>query len=468
MLMFGRRAFFVKQQQRRLLSSVLIPHVPPVTKVTTLGNGFRVATERSVAECETATVGVWIDAGSRYEAQINNGAAHFLEHMAFKGTRRRSQRDLEVMIEDMGAHLNAYTSREQTVYYAKLFKHDARKGVEVLSDILQHSLLEHRAIERERDVILREMEEVNKQREELLLDLLHAAAYENGGLGRTILGPEENIQSLSQQDLKDYIETHYTAPRMLVVAAGNVDHQEIVDLGDEFFGKVPQFSKTNFAVDFESAVFTPKEVRVQTSPEEESRAHVCLAFESANWSSAYATPIMVLQHMLGQWDRFNPSAGGIDSPYHLTRVFSEKELCHSYMHFNTCYRDTGLFGVYLVCPPETVGEAIHEVLSHFATLDSPEAFDQADVDRAKAQVKANIIAQLDALAHVCEEIGRQILTYNRRITLAEVLKRIDAITAEDVRATARHILKHSQGHALAAYGQIQNVPDYQDCHISNH
>jgi len=448
-----------------------MPKVPTITKLSTLENGLRVATEKSVAECETATVGVWIDAGSRYEAESNNGVAHFLEHMAFKGSKKRTQRALEVLIEDVGAHLNAYTSREQTVYYAKLFKEDARFGMEVLSDILQNSLLEKPAIERERSIILREMEEVNKNHEELLLDLLHAAAYKDGGLGRTILGPEENIKSISQSDLRAYVSTHYKAPRMLVVAAGNVDHDEIVSLSREFFGDLPSETSTDFAVDFEPARFTPTELRVPTSTStagEETNAHVCLAYESSHWTSAYSTPVMVLQHMLGQWDRLNPASGGVDSPYPLTRVLaSKKDACQSYVHFNTCYKDTGLFGVYVVCPPEGVAETVHAVVSQFAALSEPGGFSDEDVARAKSQLKANVIAQLDALAHVCEEIGRQYLTYNRRVSLAEVLARIDAVTPDDVRATALAYLK-DKDHALAAYGAIDNVPSYADCHISNH
>ena len=144
------------------------------------------------AHGETATVGVWIDAGSRYETARNNGAAHFLEHMAFKGTKSMSQKQLEVEIENMGGHLNAYTSREQTVYYAKVFKNDVPKAMEILSDILQNSLLDEKAIEWERSVILREMVEVNKQYEEVILDHLHDTAFMNTGLGRTILGKLSN------------------------------------------------------------------------------------------------------------------------------------------------------------------------------------------------------------------------------------------------------------------------------------
>jgi processing peptidase subunit beta len=211
----------------------------PTTDVTTLDSGLRVASE-TVQGSETATVGVWIDAGSRYETAANNGVAHFLEHLSFKGTQKRTQQQLEVEIENMGGHLNAYTSREQTVYFAKVFKDDVGKAVEILSDILLHSNLDEAAIERERDVILREMSEVNKQQEELVLDHLHATAFQGTGLGRTILGPEENILSLERKDLVDYIQQHYTAPRMVIAGAGAVDHEQLCGFAAQHFGDVPK------------------------------------------------------------------------------------------------------------------------------------------------------------------------------------------------------------------------------------
>jgi processing peptidase subunit beta len=162
---------------------------------------------------ETATVGVWIDAGSRYETAANSGVAHFLEHISFKGTQKRTQQKLEEEIENMGGHLNAYTSREQTVYYARVFKNDVPQAMEILSDILTNSLMDKEAIERERDVILREMVEVNKVYEEQILDHLHETAFMGTGLGRTILGPEENIKRLTRDDLVNYVQTHYTANR---------------------------------------------------------------------------------------------------------------------------------------------------------------------------------------------------------------------------------------------------------------
>ena len=193
----------------------------PETQVTTLSNGLRVASEN--AGGSTCTVGLWIDAGTRYEEEKTNGVAHFLEHMAFKGTKRRTQMQLELEVENMGAHLNAYTSREQTVYYAKSFSRDLDKSVDILADILQNATLGEREIERERSVILREMEEVDQQVEEVIFDHLHSIAFQGTPLGWTILGPTQNIKKINRQDLVNYISTHYSAPRMVLAAAGGVD-----------------------------------------------------------------------------------------------------------------------------------------------------------------------------------------------------------------------------------------------------
>ena len=192
----------------------------------------------------------------------------------------------------MGGHLNAYTSREQTVYYAKVLKKDVPQATELLSDILTNSTFSQAAVERERDVILREMEEVESITEEVIFDMLHEAAYVGGGLGRTILGPEENIKTLKSKDLRSYIDTHYTAPRMVVAAAGALDHEEVVRLAEEHWSGRPTTSSTDFPVDFDRAVFTPTEVRNEDLSE--PRAHVALAFDGAEWTSPYSVPLMVL------------------------------------------------------------------------------------------------------------------------------------------------------------------------------
>merc|ERR1712012_1052006 len=186
----------------------------------------------------TATVGLWIDTGSRYENAANNGVAHFLEHMAFKGTSKRTQTGLELEVENMGAHLNAYTSREQTVFYAKCLSGDLDGAVEILSDILTNSTFGQEEIERERGVILREMQEVEMNLQEVVFDHLHAVAYQGTPLGRTILGPAKNIKSISRDDLVHYIQTHYKGPRMVLAGAGGVDHGKLCELAEKHFGEI--------------------------------------------------------------------------------------------------------------------------------------------------------------------------------------------------------------------------------------
>lgn len=425
----------------------------PTTDVSTLPSGLRVASE-NVAGSSTATIGVWIDAGSRYETAKNNGAAHFLEHMAFKGTSKRTQYALEVEIENMGGHLNAYTSREQTVYFAKVFEKDAGRAVEILSDILLKSRLDPAAVERERDVILREMTEVNKQQEELVLDHLHSTAFQGSGLGRTILGPAENIRNLRAEDLRDYIETHYTAPRMVVAGAGAVDHNELCDLAWEHFGDLPVTPTEGRQVPSDSCAFTGSDVRIEF--ESDDVAHFALAYEGASWTSEYAFPLMLVQTMLGSYDRAS-GVTGKNLASKLCQDVANHELANSISTFNTCYKDTGLFGVYGVAPREKLEDLTWHITNNLVRLVHEVSEEQ--VERAKVALKATMLMGLDGNTNVCEDIGRQLLTYGRRMTAAETFARIDELTADDVRAAVARTV-HDKDHAMAAVGGIGEMPDY--------
>jgi mitochondrial-processing peptidase subunit beta len=423
----------------------------PATEVSTLSNGLRVASEGGHGE--TATVGVWIDAGSRYETAQNNGAAHFLEHMAFKGTSKRTQEHLETEIENIGGHLNAYTSREQTVYYAQVFKKDIPQAMDILSDILQNSLLDPNAIDRERDVILREMQEVNKQQEEVIFDRLHETAYQGTGLGRTILGPEENIRSLQRSDLENYIKTHYTAPRMVVAGAGAVDHAQLVGLADSCFGKLPTAPTGGLTVPEDPAFFTGSDVRVRM--DDMPLAHVALAVESGSWTSEHAFPLMIMHNLLGCWDRTGGSGNNMASK--LCQTTAELSLAHSVNAFNTCYKDTGLFGVYAVCEPHKVQDMVWYTLE--AMVRMVHNTTEEEVERARTQLKANLMMQLDGSSNVCEDIGRQMLTYGRRLTPAEIFARIDAVDAASVKNAADTFI-NDQDVAAAAIGPVHEMPDY--------
>ena len=211
----------------------------PKTRTSVLPNGLTVATE-AIPNTSSATVGIFVDAGSRAENSKNNGTAHFLEHLAFKGTKNRTQVGIEMEIENIGSHLNAYTSRENTVYYAKTLTQNIPNAVDILSDILTKSVLDTNAIERERDVIIRESEEVDKMYDEVVFDHLHAITYKDQPLGRTILGPIKNIKTIQQRDLREYISTNYKGDRMVLAGAGDVDHDKLVEYAGKYFGHIPK------------------------------------------------------------------------------------------------------------------------------------------------------------------------------------------------------------------------------------
>ncbi|KAM9327416.1 mitochondrial-processing peptidase subunit beta [Pholidichthys leucotaenia] len=424
----------------------------PETKVTTLENGLRVASEDS--GLPTCTVGLWIDAGSRYENERNNGTAHFLEHMAFKGTRKRSQLDLELEIENMGAHLNAYTSREQTVYYAKAFSKDLPRAVEILADIIQNSTLGEAEIERERGVILREMQEVETNLQEVVFDYLHATAYQSTALGRTILGPTQNIKTINRGDLVEYITTHYKGPRIVLAAAGGVCHNELIDLAKFHFGKLPGRYEGEAPP---LCHFTGSEIRVRD--DKMPLAHIAVAVAAVGWSHPDTIPLMVANTLIGNWDR--SFSGGMNLSSRLAQMACQGNLCHSFQSFNTCYTDTGLWGLYMVCEPGTVADMMNYTQMEWMSLCT--SVTDSEVARAKNLLKTNMLLHLDGSTPICEDIGRQMLCYSRRIPLHELEARIDAINAKTIKdVCTRHI--YNRAPAIAAVGPIEQLPDYNQIH----
>ncbi|XP_059648788.1 probable mitochondrial-processing peptidase subunit beta, mitochondrial [Cornus florida] len=425
----------------------------PQTRITTLPNGLRVATESNLAG-HTATVGVWIDAGSRFETDDTNGVAHFLEHMIFKGTEKRPVRVLEEEIENMGGHLNAYTSREQTTYYAKVMDKDAPKALDILADILQNSVFEEDRINRERNVILREMEEVEGHAEEVIFDHLHATAFQHTPLGRTILGPAGNIKTITKEHIQNYISTHYAAHRMVISAAGAVNHEDIVEQVKKLFTKLSANPiTTSQLVKDEPAIFTGSEVRIQD--DDLPLAQFAVAFNGASWTDPDSVALMVMQSMLGAWDK--KAGGGKHAGPELVQRVAINEIAESMMAFNTNYKDTGLFGVYAVAKPDCLDDLAFAIMYELSKLCYRVSED--DVTRARNQLKSTLLLNIDGTSPVAEDIGRQLLTYGRRISFAELFARIDAVNASTIKRVANRFI-FDQDIAIAARGPIVLLPDY--------
>ncbi|KAK2862478.1 hypothetical protein Q5P01_002011 [Channa striata] len=423
----------------------------PETRLTTLDNGFRVASEETGHA--TCTVGVWIGAGSRYESEKNNGTGFFLEHMAFKGTKKYPQAALEQQVESMGAHLSAYTSREHTAYYIKTLAKDLPKAVELLSEVVQSCSLNETEIEQQRKVVLRELEEVEGNLQEVCLDLLHATAFQGTALGHSVLGPSKNARSLTRQDLVEYINSHYKAPRMVLAAAGDVNHEELVTLAKSHFNKV-SFNYEGDAIPvLPPCRFTGSEVRMRDDAL--PLAHVAIAVEGASVASPDIVPLMIANSIVGSYDL--TYGGGKNLSSRLARIAAEEKLCHSFQTFHSSYVDTGLLGIYFVTDKHHIDDMMH--WSQNAWMNLCTTVTESDVARGKKALKASLIGQLNGTTPICDDIGRHVLNYDRRIPLAEWDARIDAVTPKIVRDVCSKYI-YDKCPAVAAVGPVEQLPDY--------
>uniref|UniRef100_A0A672INV7 Mitochondrial-processing peptidase subunit beta n=1 Tax=Salarias fasciatus TaxID=181472 RepID=A0A672INV7_SALFA len=437
----------------------------PETRVTPLENGLRVASEDTGHA--TCTVGLWISAGSRYESEKNNGAGFFLEHMAFKGTKKHPQTALEQQVESMGAHLSAYTSREHTAYYMKTLSKDLPKAVELLSEVVQSCSLNEADIEQQRGVVLRELEEVEGNLQEVCLDLLHATAYQGTPLGHSVLGPSSSARNLTRQDLVDYINSHYKAPRMVLAAAGGVSHDELVGLAQTHFSGV-SFEYEGDAVPVLSPCrFTGSEIRMRDDGL--PLAHVAIAVEGASAASPDIVPLMVANAVVGSYD-LTYGGGKVGNIHFSSLLFPEScccsgvsarlpfdNLCHSFQAFHSSYSDTGLLGIHFVADKDHIDDMMH--WSQNAWMNLCTTVTESDVARGRNALKASLVGQLNGTTPICDDIGRHVLNYGRRIPLAEWDARIDAVTPRIVRDVCSKYI-YDKCPAVAAVGPIEQLPDY--------
>ena len=425
----------------------------PSTELTTLPNGVRVVSQPR--NSGLATVGVWIDAGSRYETKENNGVAHFAEHMFFKGTPSRSRVQLEKEVEDMGAQLNAYTSREQTVFYMQCIDQEVPHSLEILSDMLQNSERSLSNIENERGTILREMQEVSGQMDEVVLDDLHETAYYGNALGRTILGPAENINTISQADIDNYLKSHYTANRMVIAGSGDFEHSDLVKEAEKLFGNVARDPVNGVQPYMQPASFSGSDMITRFDDMEQ--VHCAIAFPVAGASDPDSVALMVLQNMLGSWSKSSTAGTGKYSASPLISKLASTDTADSIMTFNTQYSDTGLFGFHGVVHPTGLQSMLVQMMESIRSYSYD--CDDIELNQAKNQLIMQVLGTLQSSASLTEEMGRQHLMFGRHLHPLETIARIEAVDGNAIRnACIRYF--QDRDFAAVAIGPTIEYPDY--------
>jgi predicted Zn-dependent peptidase len=404
--------------------------------ITTLDSGLTVLTER-MDRVETVSFGAYIGAGTRHETAAENGVAHFLEHMAFKGTASRSAVDIAEAIENVGGHINAYTSREQTAYYVKLLKEDLALGVDIIGDILCHSSFDGAELERERGVILQEIGQANDTPDDIVFDHFQSAAYPSQPMGRPVLGTEAIIRGLKRDALPGFMNQHYTPRNMVVAACGNLAHEQVVALVERHFADLPQAT----AQAPMPADYTGGEYREERDLDQ---AHIVLGFSAPGYGEADYYPSMLLSTLLG---------GGMSS-----RLFQEirekRGLVYSIYSFTAPAQDGGLFGIYAGTGESEAAELMPVTLEELAKVQHEVT--EAELNRARAQLKAGLLMSLESTGSRCEQVARQWQIFGRIIPAAETVRKIEAVTAQDVRAVAAKIFRTRP--TLATIGPINQVP----------
>ncbi|MBV9954534.1 MAG: insulinase family protein [Pseudolabrys sp.] len=400
-------------------------------EVTKLPSGLSIVTD-SMPHLETASLGVWVGAGSRDERPDEHGISHLLEHMAFKGTKRRSARQIAEEIEAVGGDLNAATSVETTAYYARVLKADVPLALDVLSDILSEPAFDADELQREQNVIVQEIGATEDNPSDLVFDRLQETAFPKQPIGRSILGTPETVRSFGPNKLRTYLDRNYRAPDMVVAAAGAVNHAAIVEDVKRHFGKFaePQAPKP------EPATFGGG-TRVEAR--ELEQVHLALALQGLGVRDPELYSLLVFTNVLG---------GGMSS-----RLFQEvrekRGLCYSIHSFHVPFSDTGMFGLYAgtdeTDAPELMRVVIEEIRSATETLD------EAEVNRAKAQMKAGLLMALESSGARAEQIARQMLIYGRPIPLAEIVAKVDGVTVDSARAAGRSLIRRGKP-AIAALG----------------
>ena len=404
-------------------------------KITELDNGLRVVTQ-NMPGLETVAMGIWNSIGGRDEVESNNGVAHLLEHMAFKGTKTKNALQIAETIEDVGGYINAYTSKEVTAYHVRLLADDLHHGVDILTDILQNSTFAEDELNRERGVIIQEIGMYLDTPDDMIFDYWQEKAYPNQSMGRSILGKTDIIKNISREEVKGFMADNYNTKKMIISAAGKINHDQFVEMIKNSCTNLP-IGKSNKR---EKANFLSGEYREEKKLEQ---IHLLLGFEGIDLYHDDYFSLDIFASLLG---------GGMSS-----RLFQEirekRGLVYGISSFSASYTDTGMFGIYCGTGENQIQELIPVLFNELNT--SPSSISEKEIDRGKASLKASLMMSRESSNSRCRSAANQLLNHNRIIDPSEILEKINAVSKESVERIARQIVKGPM--TISSIGPIKNL-----------
>ncbi len=412
-------------------------------EITRLSSGLTIVTE-NMPHLESVALGVWIKSGSRNETEAEHGIAHLLEHMAFKGTKRRGARDIAEEIENVGGELNAATSTETTSYYARVLKDHVPLAVDILADILTESEFDEEELRREKHVILQEIGAANDTPDDVVFDRFSEVAYRGQTIGRPILGTPDTVNSFTPNQIRGYLSRNYTTDRMFIVAAGAVDHQVFCKQVEERFASLPTMPSATPVI--EPARYIGGDVREDRDLMD---AQLLLGFEGKAYHMRDFYCSQILANILG---------GGMSS-----RLFQEvrerRGLCYSVYAFHWGFSDTGIFGVHAATNGNELPNLVPVVIEELRK--SAEMIEQQEIDRARAQIRAQLLMGQESPAARAGQIARQMMLYGRSIPNEEMMERLEGITTGRLTDLAGRLFFDTVP-TMSAVGPIEKLAPISD------
>ena len=407
-------------------------------EITTLDNGIRVITE-TVNHVQFMSMGFWVGVGSRYESEKQWGITHFIEHMLFKGTEKRTADQISGAVDAVGGQLNAFTSKENTCYYIKTLTEDFPLAVDVLSDMFLNSRFDNEEIAKEREVIIEEIKMYEDTPDDQVHDLMSANLWPDHPLGRAILGTEESIAAFDHDMLKEYMKQYYTGSNIVVSVVGNISHKQVVDAIQEVLGGIPKGELNQYAIADRA------KAGVNCYYKEIAQSQICVAMPGVAKEDDRLFPLSILNTYLG---------GGMSSRL-VKKIREEEGLAYSVYSYNGSYTDTGAFVISVGTRPENCQRVIDIILEELEDV-RQNGITQDEMDKSFSQLKGSLYMGLETVNSRMNKLGRSLLIYDRVITPEENVDDLSKVTVEDVKALAGDMFR-KENLQITVLGPVEDV-----------